>query len=117
MFSAMTFIHQAIQADLKPIIGLETVLEMDQSKISVILYAKNNQGLSGLFELSSLLGLREQKILTKSEVQKYMEDLIVLTSGVDETIEQMIVQGDNEQLILLFEEMQEMNPDFLLRLR
>lgn len=40
MFSAMTFIHQAIQADLKPIIGLETVLEMDQSKISVILYAK-----------------------------------------------------------------------------
>lgn len=114
MFSAMTFIHQAIQADLKPIIGLETVLEMDQSKISVILYAKNNQGLSGLFELSSLLGLREQKILTRSEVQKYMEDLIVLTSGVDETIEQMIVQGDNEQLILLFEEMQEMNPDFFI---
>lgn len=114
MFSTMAFLHQAQKAGLKPVIGLEADVRMNESIVSLILYARNNQGLSHLFELSSLLGLREQKVLEKEEVLPYMEDLIVLTSGMDEQIDLMIEKGKNESLAELLEEIQEMNPDFFV---
>ncbi len=114
MYSTMEFLHQCQKASLKPIVGLETSIALNAEDVSVILYAKNNEGLSGLFSLSSILCQRERKVLEVSEAAPFMENLILLTSGIDELFDQIIEEGRNEQLAGILEELQELSPDFFV---
>ena len=65
------FLKACFTNSIKPVIGLEVNL----NNAGIILYAKDNQGMKGLFKLSTYLLDNELNIL---ELTKYIADLIVL---------------------------------------
>jgi len=69
--SCAEFINACLENNIKPVIGLDTLVNGKQ----VILYAKNEVGLKGLFKLNTYLLDNE---LSLPELTKYIQDLIVV---------------------------------------
>lgn len=112
MYSAMSFLHQCQKNAIRPIIGLEARVALSGSVHSMLLYAKNNRGLSALFQISTQIGTSEQKEVDAETVREFSEDLIILTSGMDEIFDELIQKNEADQLALLLEEMQTLGADF-----
>ena len=69
--SSAEFIDGCIKNNIKPVIGLDTFFLGKQ----IILYAKNYQGLLGLFKINTFILEEELNII---EITKYIKDLVVL---------------------------------------
>ena len=69
MFGTMEFIKKCESNKIKPIIGLEILLE----NIIIVLYAKNYDGYKNLIKLSTI---QSERIITIEELEKYNNNLI-----------------------------------------
>lgn len=69
--SSIEFINECTKNNIKPIVGLDTKLNNKQ----IILYARDEKGLKGLFKLNTYLLDNELNII---ELTKYIADLVIL---------------------------------------
>jgi DNA polymerase-3 subunit alpha len=111
MFGAFEFYQSAVKKGIKPIIGLEAYVvnsEYSDSKnpkekrFHLVLLAKNRQGYKNLMKLTSMSfieGFYHKPRMTKSNLKKYSEGLIALSACVQGEIPQLILAGENENVI------------------
>ncbi len=71
MYGTMEFITKCKKENIKPIIGLNILL----NDFSLVVYAKDYQGYKSLIKLSSI---QNERILEKEELVKYQENLIAV---------------------------------------
>lgn len=71
MYSTMEFIKKCENHNLKPVIGLELLLE----NYHIVVYAKNYQGYKCLLKLSTI---QNERVLTEEDINKYNNDLIAV---------------------------------------
>ena len=69
MFATMEFIKKCEKNNIKPIIGLEIILE----DFNIVLYAKNYSGYKCLMKLSTV---QNERIINKDDLKKYNKDVI-----------------------------------------
>lgn len=75
------FYRACLKENIKPIIGLEIDINIDERLYPVILYAKNDNGLVNLFKLSSLICTSDNKFITINQLNEYKNDnFLVLCS-------------------------------------
>ena len=77
MYGVMCFYKECIKNNIKPVIGLELNIDNDL----VILYAKNY---SGYQNLTRLIYIKQNEVLTKEILSKYNSHLICVTNNYDE---------------------------------
>lgn len=70
MYGVMEFYKECINNDIKPIIGLEILMEK-----KIVLYAKNIQGYKNLVKLSTI---SSERTLLISDLEKYFSNLICI---------------------------------------
>ena len=70
MYGVMDFYHACINNNIKPIIGLEVVMDK-----KIVLYAKTNIGYKNLLKLSTI---QSERVLTIDDLKKYNKDLICI---------------------------------------
>ena len=71
MFGTMEFIKKCEKNNIKPIIGLELLLE----DLNIILFAKNYAGYKNLMKLSTI---QNERTITKEDLNKYNRDLFAV---------------------------------------
>ena len=69
MFGTMEFIKKCEKNKLKPVIGLELILE----ELNIVVYAKNYTGYKNLMKLSTI---QNERLITSEDLEKYNNDLI-----------------------------------------
>jgi DNA polymerase-3 subunit alpha len=76
MYGIIKFYKECLKNNVKPIIGLNVMIEGIDSNTNsrLLLYAKNNQGYQSLLKLSSLHSING--ILTIKELKKHNKDLV-----------------------------------------
>ena len=70
MYGVMDFYHACIDNNIKPIIGLEVVMDK-----RIVLYAKTSIGYKNLLKLSTI---QSERVLTIDDLKKYNTDLICI---------------------------------------
>lgn len=71
LYGAMEFYHECLKENIKPIIGLEVLLEQ---KI-LIFYAENKEGYQSLIKLSTI---QSERSITKKDLETYHEGLLAI---------------------------------------
>ena len=71
MYGTMEFITKCYNKNIKPIIGLDVILE----NYNLVLYAKDYQGYRSLIKLSTIQNERQ---VTADDLKKYNENLIAI---------------------------------------
>ena len=69
MYGTMEFIKECEKNDIKPVIGLEVVLE----EFKLVLFAKNYDGYKSLIKLSTI---QNESIITLEQLNKYNKEVI-----------------------------------------
>ncbi|MGT2771237.1 DNA polymerase III subunit alpha [Streptococcus marimammalium] len=84
LYAAYHFINKCQQNNINPILGLETIIILNNQEIKINFIAKNNVGYRHLLKLSTELMKGEKNILQYND---YFEDLIIIIpyfNGIDE---------------------------------
>lgn len=111
MFGTMEFIKLCQKYHLKPIIGLEFEISINQEKIGLIALAKNNEGFYNLIKLSTILSTRA---LNLDEIYPYLENTIVLTAGINDSLEKYLELDRYDEGINCLKELASHIQDFYL---
>lgn len=98
MHGAMAFAHACHRAQIKPIFGLEIDVVEETERLNFILWAKNDLGFQNLMTLSSLLNTTMDS-LSLVEASKYMDHCIVSTGGDSDTLEEYMIQNNDEKIM------------------
>ncbi len=78
---AIAFYNECKKENIKPILGLEVDLILDERKMGIILYAKDDEGYINLIKLSSLICTKTDKMIDIETLNKYREhNFLVLKS-------------------------------------
>jgi DNA polymerase III subunit alpha len=85
---------EAKKTGIKPILGLKITVSLDLEETGFLVYVKNQQGYQNL--LSILLSQNEGQ-LPFSKLVEHQKGLIVVSSGKDSMIDQMILKEDLEK--------------------
>ena len=76
-----SFYNECLKNDIKPIFGLEVDLKIDEQIYSVLLYARDDEGLLNLMRLSSLICTKSDKYIDLEILNKYrLHNFLVLFS-------------------------------------
>lgn len=78
LHGAIEFYQACLAEQVKPIIGMETTVEMDDQLNQVLLLAKNNNGYQSLMKISSLIQTAEQAKITMTDLTEILEDCFII---------------------------------------
>lgn len=82
LFGVQSFYKACIEQDIKPIIGMEVILNDGIDNCRAVLLAKNNNGFKQLIQLSSRIQLKQIKTITVDVLSQYVEHLIVIYKDI-----------------------------------
>lgn len=83
MYAVPQFYDACRQAGIKPIIGMTVDLSDGLSEIETIVLAKNNQGLSALYQLSSAIKIQDKQTISTEWLKHYQNDLVIIFKRVN----------------------------------
>lgn len=111
MYGTMEFLLRAQKEGLRPIIGLECDVQLEDEPITVpmILYAKDNQGLQALYRLSTLITTRKSLDLPFDALKKDGAHLLLAIAGLSSEMEQYAERNDQEQLAAMLQKLLHLN--------
>lgn len=81
MYQMVDFYVQSKEQGIKPLFANEFCVRDEESKSifeSMLVYAKTEKGLKNLMKLSSFSKMREDRVITKRELEAHKEDLIII---------------------------------------
>lgn len=96
LFGAIEFYEQALEQDIKPLIGMTLEVQgyiNSEQAYPLILLAKNYQGYQDLIQLSTLYQLNENHQVNSSEVILRSQDIFVISPGTDGEIMSLLEMG------------------------
>lgn len=76
MYGVMEFYKECIKNEIKPIIGLEVLL----NDVKILLYAKNYKGYQNLCNINFIM---QDKSLSLDDLNKYSSNLVCITKDID----------------------------------
>lgn len=101
LFGLIKFYRYALACGVKPIIGADLTLILDNEEFPLTLLCQNQQGYRNLLQLLSYLyknsqNVQGQPILTWDCLQKFSQGLIALSGGREGDIGKALLAGQNE---------------------
>ena len=78
LYGMLPFWHELMKHHIHPVIGLSVNVQLENNPVSIVLYAKNNNGYENLLKISSALETRELTILPKKWMDAYKSGLIAV---------------------------------------
>lgn len=113
-YGLVNFYELAQKVGIKPLLGMQIRLNglIDSTrKYDLLVFAKNNSGYHNLLRLSSAINLltdngQNDKILTLSELTKYLDDLLVIVPA-----------NTRSELVNLFETNQQLGSEYIRDLK
>ena len=93
LFGTLEFFDACNKHGIKPLLGLQTHLQFKEGEVSVLLYAKNNEGYQELLKLSSWKGSNEK---INFSVLKSLPNCYVIVHGEGGVFEQPLIHEDYE---------------------
>ena len=120
MFAAIKFYQKCIDNNIKPIIGCEIPLKnsiSNKPEGTIIALCQNYIGYKNLIKLLSEIHI-EKKInenpnVTKSQLEKYNEGLIILTGGRKGILGENLLSDDYHDKYLIMKSLKDIFPDRL----
>ena len=120
MFAAIKFYQKCIDNNIKPIIGCEIPLKnsiSNKPERTIIALCQNYIGYKNLIKLLSEIHI-EKKInenpnVTKSQLEKYNEGLIILTGGRKGILGENLLSDDYHDKYLIMKSLKDIFPDRL----
>lgn len=97
MYGTMKFYKLCKEKGVHPIIGLEVETKHGEDLFDFVLLSKNDDGLQGLYALSTRL-MNENGCIELDDLHSYTNDCVVITAGSDDTLEKWIVHGDTNKV-------------------
>ena len=97
MYGTMKFWHLCKEKNIHPVFGLEMQATQEGHPVSFVLLAKDDIGLQDLFHLSTYITAHKVP-LTIDELKKYTQHMVVLTSGFNERIDELMGRNRWEEL-------------------
>jgi len=122
-FALVKFYKAALGAGLKPIVGSDFTLSINESDFLITLYAMNNQGYKNLTELISKAYLEGQTFGGDAKIQwqwlvEHSEGVLALSGGKQGEIGRALLNGNEAEAFSLLEKYQSVFPDrFYLELQ
>ncbi|MDO4903469.1 MAG: DNA polymerase III subunit alpha [Limosilactobacillus sp.] len=99
LYGAVDFYNAAKKAGIKPLIGLEIIIQVDNAdgtRVAITLIAKTQIGYQHLMDLSTLQQTRErdQLPLTITDISPYLSDLVMIIPAQSGLLN-LLLQGDS----------------------
>lgn len=101
LYGVLPFYKACIKAGIKPIIGMTAQIfsEIDEDSHSLVLLAKNNEGYKNLLKISSAIKTQQKEAISWKWLQAYSSGLMAITPGISGEIEQLLIDGQEEQAV------------------
>lgn len=101
LFGLIKFYRSAVAFGIKPIIGADLILVLDNEEFPLTLLCQNRQGYSNLLQLLSYLYINSQNsqgqpVLTWETLTKFNQGLIALSGGREGDIGKALLAGQKE---------------------
>lgn len=101
MHGAMAFYHACLKEHIKPIFGMEVVIE-EEVTYRFVLLAMDDKGFQSLLNISTMLNTEKRRI-SISDLQRMSTHLIILTSGENSALETYLVNEEFHKVELFLE--------------
>ena len=108
----IAFYNECKKENIKPILGLEVDLILDERKMSIILYAKDDEGYINLIKLSSLVCTKIDKTINIETLNKYREHNFLVLKSDDMPLS--IAYLNKEDLQVALDKQNEIFGDYLV---
>lgn len=113
MHATMNFYNAALKHNIKPLIGLEVkVLLEEHDFVYINLIAKNNQGYESLLALSTLLCTTHYDGISVDELKAYLNDVVVIFLNGGK-YENAIIQEKKDELIEILSDFKDISDVYL----
>ncbi|WP_064092608.1 DNA polymerase III subunit alpha [Rossellomorea aquimaris] len=99
MYAAVPFYKACLKENIKPIIGLTADIASEDGEKSypLILLVRNQTGYQNLLKISSVIGAKSKHGIPLKWLQSYSDGLIGITPGVKGEIEELLLNGEQDQ--------------------
>lgn len=111
LFGVMPFYQYCLKKGIHPILGMEVKALYQDEFMNFVLLAKNDDGLQGLYKLSTYISCVSE-IIDIEQLSSYTQNCFVLTSGDSDQLEQWMEREDKESVQNYFKQCQELWHDF-----
>lgn len=98
LYGVIPFYKACINAGIKPIIGLTTVIKHGEDDIPCILLAKNEIGYQSLIQISTTIQFSEEKKIILENNQRFAEGLICILPVNNGSLREWFFQESFEQI-------------------
>lgn len=85
LYGLLPFWHALHAQQIKPVLGLTVNVQLETGIVSLVLYAKDNNGYENLLKISSSIETREITVLPKRWLEAYKNGLIAVYKGESST--------------------------------
>ncbi|TQR08437.1 DNA polymerase III subunit alpha [Psychrobacillus soli] len=92
LYGIMPFWHEMKKHHIHPIIGLTLNVQLDEKCVSLVIYAKNNNGYENILKISSSLETRELAELPKKWLEAYKDGIIAVYKGDKQFSKEALVE-------------------------
>ncbi|MCK5761589.1 MAG: PHP domain-containing protein, partial [Candidatus Izimaplasma sp.] len=116
MYGVIKFYKECIKNDIKPIIGLNIIIEgiNNESRNNILIYAKNNEGYQNLLKIASIQSLN--KVITLTELKKYGSSIIGIVNTDNSEIRSYFNVNQTNEINEVFKLLTNLVDDIYFRL-
>ena len=101
LHGALEFYQACQRENIKPIIGMETTIIVNEQLNDVILLAKNNQGYQSLLKLSTIIQTNEEKKLQLTDLSEHLKECHLILP-IETTQLKELLEANNQEAIKEF---------------
>ena len=106
LFGMVEFYKLCQQANIKPIIGMEASIEVDQEIYPFVLLAKDTQGYFNICQISTKIQVEGYYSIEK--LAEFKEHLVILTPGQNGLIERLLTKELYNEALRYFEKFRQL---------
>lgn len=94
LFGVQKFYKACMDNDIKPIIGMETIVTDGLNRIETVILAKNNEGYKALIQLSSRIQLSNKDEIDLKTFNTYTENWVVIYKNIQQDAKHFLEELD-----------------------
>ncbi|PTK32095.1 DNA polymerase III subunit alpha [Staphylococcus hominis] len=95
------FYDACINEGIKPIFGMTVMVSDEISTIETVLFAKNNEGLHALYQLSSAINMKQKTTIPLKWLQKYSYHLAIVFKDANASHQSLIQTLKNNESVFI----------------
>lgn len=115
MHGVMEFVFACKKEDIKPLIGLEIMVNFQDYLFPLLCLAKNDKGYKSLLSLSSLINT-SYKTIDINLLTTYQNDVYFLMYSDESLFDQLLISGSDKEIEVVMEKLIKILPKIILGL-